>query len=42
MEIIYKEAFENPEKLKGAPFTTPVGRLDEVKAARELDVRALI
>ncbi len=39
MEIIYKEALENPDKLKGAPYTTPVGRLDEVKAARELDVR---
>jgi len=39
MEIIYKEAHDNPEKLKGAPYTTPVGRLDEVKAAKELVVR---
>lgn len=38
MEIIYKEAHDNPEKLKGAPYTTPVGRLDEVKAAKELVV----
>jgi glycine dehydrogenase subunit 2 len=38
MEIIYNEALSDPEKLKGAPYTTPVGRLNEVKAARELDV----
>ena len=38
MKFIYIEAHENPEKLKGAPYTTPVGRLDEVKAAKELDV----
>ena len=38
MQLIYIEAHENPEKLKGAPYTTPVGRLDEVKAAKELDV----
>ncbi|PJB09493.1 MAG: glycine dehydrogenase (aminomethyl-transferring), partial [Gammaproteobacteria bacterium CG_4_9_14_3_um_filter_38_9] len=39
MEIIFKEAHENPEKLKGAPYTTPIGRLDEVKAAKELVVK---
>jgi len=39
MKIIYDEAHADPEKLKGAPYTTPVGRLDEVKAARELNVR---
>lgn len=39
MKIIFDEANNNPEKLKGAPYTTPVGRLDEVKAARELNVR---
>lgn len=38
MKLIYIEAHENLEKLKGAPYTTPVGRLDEVKAAKELDV----
>ncbi|MCX6828865.1 MAG: aminomethyl-transferring glycine dehydrogenase subunit GcvPB [candidate division Zixibacteria bacterium] len=32
------EAQSDPEKLHHAPFTTPVRRLDEVKAARELDV----
>ncbi len=30
---------EDPELLLSAPHTTPVGRLDEVKAARELNVR---
>jgi glycine dehydrogenase subunit 2 len=30
------EAKSNPELLKSAPHTTPVGRLDEVKAARDL------
>lgn len=39
MTIIYDEAHANPEKLKGAPYTTPVGRLDEVKAAKELMIR---
>ena len=32
---LYKEAEKNPEALHNAPVTTPVGRLDEVKAARE-------
>ncbi len=35
---IAEEAKENPEVLKNAPFTTPVKRLDEVKAVKELDV----
>jgi glycine dehydrogenase subunit 2 len=30
------EAREEPELLKSAPHITPVGRLDEVKAAKEL------
>ncbi len=34
MKQIIKEARENPEKLKKAPHTTPIGRLDEVYAAR--------
>jgi glycine dehydrogenase subunit 2 len=36
---IAKEAEENPEIVKSAPHNTPVTRLDEAKAARELDVR---
>ncbi len=34
MEKIAKMAEEDPEKLKGAPYTTPVRRLDEAGAAR--------
>jgi glycine dehydrogenase subunit 2 len=33
---IAKEARTNPELLKTAPHNTPVGRMDEVKAAKEL------
>ena len=33
---IAEEAHTNPELLKEAPHTTPIGRLDEVKAAKEL------
>ncbi|MBI5180882.1 MAG: hypothetical protein HZA05_05720, partial [Nitrospirae bacterium] len=36
---IAKEAKENPEIVKSAPHTTPVFRLDEAKAAKELDLR---
>jgi len=36
MKAILKEAGEDPEKLKQAPFNTPVRRLDEVLAARQL------
>jgi glycine dehydrogenase subunit 2 len=36
---IAKEAEENPEIVKSAPHNTPVTRLDEAKAARDLDVR---
>jgi glycine dehydrogenase subunit 2 len=36
MKAILKEAEENPEKLTRAPYTTPVRRLDEVQAARQL------
>jgi len=36
---IAKEAEENPEIVKSAPHNTPVLRLDEVKASRELNVR---
>jgi glycine dehydrogenase subunit 2 len=38
MIAISHEAKENPQKLKDAPLTTPVGRLDEVLAARKPDV----
>jgi glycine dehydrogenase subunit 2 len=33
-----REAKESPELLHGAPYTQPVRRLDDVKAARELDL----
>lgn len=39
MKTILKEAQEDPEKLKNAPYNTPVGRLDEVLAARQLVVK---
>jgi len=35
---IQQEAESTPEKVKGAPHTLPVKRLDDVKAARELDL----
>jgi glycine dehydrogenase subunit 2 len=35
---IAREAEENPEVLRTAPHTTPVGRLDETRAARRPDV----
>lgn len=39
MALIYKEIQQQPEVLRQAPSCCPVGRLDEVKAARELDLR---
>lgn len=39
MKLIAREAREDPEKLRRAPTTTPVRRLDEVKAAREPNLR---
>ena len=39
MVAIWEEAKTDIDKLKGAPYTTPVRRLDEVKAAKELDLR---
>jgi glycine dehydrogenase subunit 2 len=36
--MILQEAKTNPELLQNAPHTLPVRRLDEVKAARELDL----
>ncbi|MBA2711187.1 MAG: aminomethyl-transferring glycine dehydrogenase subunit GcvPB [Tatlockia sp.] len=38
MQAIRHEAQTNPEVLKDAPHTLPVRRLDDVKAARELDL----
>jgi glycine dehydrogenase subunit 2 len=38
MIAIAGEAKENPQRLKDAPLTTPVARLDEVLAARKPDV----
>ncbi len=38
MAQLLEESRENPERMKGAPYTMPVRRLDDVKAVRELDV----
>ena len=38
MARILEEASESAEEVKGAPYTTPVRRLDDVRAARQLDV----
>jgi glycine dehydrogenase subunit 2 len=38
MKQILHEAKTSPEQLKNAPMSLPVKRLDDVKAARELDV----
>lgn len=38
MVAIQKEAETDAEKVKGAPYTLPVRRLDDVKAAKELDL----
>jgi glycine dehydrogenase subunit 2 len=38
MKKIRDEAFSSPDLVKTAPHTTPVRRLDDVKAARELDL----
>jgi glycine dehydrogenase subunit 2 len=39
MLAIAEEIAADPELVKGAPYTTPVRRLDEAKAAREPDLR---
>lgn len=39
MKKIDQEAEEHPELLKDAPYDTPVRRLDELKANKELNVR---
>jgi len=38
LKEIRDEAYTTPELVKGAPHTMPVRRLDDVKAARELDL----
>jgi glycine dehydrogenase subunit 2 len=38
MKTIRYEAMTNPNLVKDAPYTLPVRRLDDVKAARELDL----
>jgi len=39
MAAIQAEADSDPGKLKGAPYSQPNRRFDEVRAARELDIR---
>jgi glycine dehydrogenase subunit 2 len=38
LTAIRQEAFADPERVKGAPHTLPVRRLDDVRAAREPDL----
>jgi glycine dehydrogenase subunit 2 len=38
MGALFKLAAEDPQAMKDAPITTPVRRLDDVKAAKELDI----
>ena len=38
MIAIREEAQTDPAKLKGAPYTLPVRRLDDVRAAKQLDL----
>jgi glycine dehydrogenase subunit 2 len=38
MAAIDREARDNPQQVKSAPHTLPVKRLDDVKAAKELDL----
>jgi glycine dehydrogenase subunit 2 len=38
MIAIAEEAKLDPERTRGAPYSTPVRRLDDVKAARHLDL----
>jgi len=39
MAKIWDEAKADIKQLKGAPYSMPVRRLDDVRAARQLDVR---
>jgi glycine dehydrogenase subunit 2 len=38
MLTIDKEAHENPERLHEAPISTPVRRLNELKANKDLNI----
>jgi glycine dehydrogenase subunit 2 len=38
MKLIARESESDPDAVRGAPTATPVGRLDEAKAAKDLDV----
>src|SRR5688572_2475383 len=38
MIAIQREAEQDPTKVKGAPYTLPVRRLDDVRAAKQLDL----
>ncbi|MCU0609515.1 MAG: hypothetical protein MUF22_07100 [Chitinispirillaceae bacterium] len=38
MKDIAAQAKSDPAKLHEAPLSTPVGRLDETRAARDMDV----
>jgi glycine dehydrogenase subunit 2 len=38
MVAIRREAEEDPAHVKGAPYTLPVRRLDDVRAAKQLDL----
>ena len=38
MGQLLQKARNEPEWMKGAPYTTPVRRLDDVKAAKDLDL----
>jgi glycine dehydrogenase subunit 2 len=39
MKAIAREAAEEPELVRSAPRSQPVGRLDEVKAVKQLIVK---
>lgn len=39
LTTIVEEARNNPDLVRGAPYTTPVRRLDEVRASRKPDLR---
>jgi glycine dehydrogenase subunit 2 len=39
LQAIAREAGDDPEMVRSAPHTTPLMRLDEGKAGRELDLR---
>ncbi|MCB1184518.1 aminomethyl-transferring glycine dehydrogenase subunit GcvPB [bacterium] len=41
IRTIHREARENPDLLREAPVSTPVGRMDEAAAARQPDLRWL-